>query len=98
MGFRNAKKQVLECLDNGHIQHVLERSNIDVKNRLATGEVSAEQIANIIGRARGSHYESSLHHFDESIEVHIITIRHGGQRWYIKWYYLEPDVVFISVH
>lgn len=98
MGFWNAKKQVLECLHSGSIQHVLERSNIDVKNRLATGEVSAEQIANIIGRARGSHYESRPHHFDESIEVHIITIRHDGTRWYIKWYYLEPDVVFISVH
>lgn len=98
MGFRNAKKQVLECLNNGRIQHVLERSNIDVKNRLATGEISVEELANIIGRARGSNYESSPHHFDPLIEVHVITSWHDGARWYIKWYYLEPDVVFISVH
>jgi len=98
MGFRDAKKQVIECLNNGWIEHVLERSRIDVKNRLATGEVSAAQLANIIGRARGGDYESSPHHFDASTEVHIITILHGGTRWYIKWYYLEPNAVFISVH
>lgn len=98
MGFRDAKKQVIECLKNGRIQHVLERSNIDVKNRLATGEISVAQLTSIIGRARGSNYESSPHHFDALIEVHVITTWHDGTHWYIKWYYLEPDVVFISVH
>jgi len=98
MGFRKAKKQLIECLENEQIQHVMDRSNIDIKNRLVTGEVSAKQLANIVGRARGSNYESRPHHFDASIDVHIIAIKHDGVRWYIKWFYLEPDVVFISVH
>lgn len=98
MGFRKAKNQVIECLNKGSIQHEMDRCDIDVKNLLATGEISAEHVANIIGRARGNDYECSPHHFNQSIEVHILTTNHDGITWYIKWYYIEPNVVFISVH
>jgi hypothetical protein len=27
-----------------------------------------------------------------------VKTQHAGQGWYIKWYFLEPDSVFISVH
>jgi len=45
MGFRHVKKQVLECLNGGLILHATDRSNIDVKNLLATGVVSVEEVA-----------------------------------------------------
>ncbi len=98
MSFRKAKRQVIDCLNNGRVQHEMDRCDIDVKNLLATGVVSPEQVANIIGRSRGNEYECDPHHFDQSIEVHIITTNHDGIAWYIKWYYIEPSVVFISVH
>ena len=98
MGFRAVKNQVIKCLENGRVQHAMDRCEIDVKNLLATGQVSADEVAGVIGRAGGNDYECRSHHFDESVEVHIITTNHMGTNWYIKWYYIEPDVVFISVH
>jgi len=97
MGFREAKKKVIECLNNGYILHE-ERNNINVKNLLSTGVVSISGITTIIGRARGNTYSSSPHHYDAEIDVHVIKTTYSGQHWYIKWYFIEPDCVFISVH
>jgi hypothetical protein len=30
--------------------------------------------------------------------VHIIQRSHKGVAWYIKWYFVEPASIFISVH
>lgn len=97
MGFREVKSKVLECLDKGHVLHEA-RGNIDVKNLLVTGEVSLSEVAHIIGISRGNTYSSSPHHFDATIDVHVIKTTHAGQTWYVKWYFNEPDCVFISVH
>ena len=78
MGFNVVKKQVLECLKNGSVLHQ-ERVDIDVKNLLAVGQVSLNEVADIIGRASGNSYSSSPHLQVEEIEVHIIKTRHGGE-------------------
>ncbi len=97
MGFREVKSKVLECLNTGHVLHE-ERDDIDIKNLLSTGVVSLHDVAQIIGRSRGNNYSSSPHHFDNKIAVHVIKTTKSGQNWYIKWYFVEPDSVFISVH
>lgn len=97
MGFRQAKKDVIECLTEGRIRHE-QRNDIDIKNLLAIGAISAEEVAALINKARGTDYNSSQHHFDKSIQVHIVQVRHQGKSWYIKWYLLEPNSWFISVH
>jgi hypothetical protein len=97
MGFREVKSKVIECLDNGDVLHE-ERDDIDVKNLLSTGAISLSEVMTIIGRARGNTYSSSSHHYDAKIDVHVIKTTHSGQHWYIKWYFTEPDCVFISVH
>ena len=97
MGFKEVKKKVIECLDNGFVIHEA-RNNIDIKNLLSTGAVSISEVTTIIGRARGNDYSSSAHHFDSDIDVHIIKTNHSAKDWYIKWYFTEPDCVFISVH
>jgi len=97
MGFKEVKAQVIDCLMHGRVRHE-QRGDIDIKNLLATGVVTPEQVAAIIGRARGGDYESSPHHFDRKLPVHIINVRYGGIDWYIKWYFVEPNTVFISVH
>lgn len=97
MGFKTIKRQIIECLQEGNVLHE-ERNNIDVKNLLSTGVVSLDEVANIIGRSRGDNYTYSPHHCDVSIDVHIIKTKHSGTDWYIKWYFIEPDCVFISVH
>jgi hypothetical protein len=97
VGFKEAKVRVLNCLVSGHVLHE-ERGSIDIKNLLATGSVSVEEVAQIIGRSAGNNYVCTPHHFDKDIDVHVIKTRYAGQHWYIKWYFLSPDSVFISFH
>lgn len=97
MGFKQAKARVLDCLVTGHVLHE-ERDSIDIKNQFATGLVSVKEVAQIIGRSAGCDYYCSPHHFDRDIDVHVIRTTYSGRRWYIKWYFLDPDSVFISFH
>jgi len=97
MGFKEVKSKVIACLDTGHISHE-ERNDINIKNLLSTGVVSVSEVAHIIGLSKGFNYSSSPHHFDTTIDVHLIKTTVSGKIWYIKWYVVEPDSVFISVH
>ncbi len=97
MRFKEVKRKVIECLNNGQVLHE-ERDRIDVKNLLSTGVVSLSDVASLIERSRGTSYSCSPHHNDTNIDVHVIKSNQEGKNWYIKWYFLEPDCVFISVH
>lgn len=97
MGFRDAKKQVISCLKSGNIRYE-SRNDINIKNLLATGEVTSEQVAAILGKAKGNEHQSSSHHYDVNIEVHIVKTKLLDRNWYIKWYFVDPNSVFISVH
>lgn len=97
MGFRKAKRQVLECLSSGKILHEV-RQHIDLKNLFSTGQISIDEVSLIIARAKGTEYQQAKHHTVKSVNFHILKTRYCGQRWYIKWYYIEPNSVFISVH
>ena len=95
--FMDIKRQVIQCLVEGNILHEA-RDNIDIKNLLEVGVISIEEVTEILKRSRGNQYNSSLHHMYQSIDVHVIKTRHKSEEWYIKWYFIEPDAVFISVH
>jgi hypothetical protein len=97
MGFKQVKAQVIDCLISGRIRHE-QRGAIEIKNLLAIGAVTPVQVAAVISRARGGDYTSSPHHLDRRVEVHQIRVFDQGLRWYIKWYFVEPNSVFISVH
>ncbi len=92
-GFKAVKSAVLASLESGEYQHEA-RDSIDTKNLLATGEVSAEEVARIIKRSTGAEYECSPHHRNHKVDCHIIKAR----GWYVKFYFLEPETMFISVH
>lgn len=97
MGFKDVKSKVIACLKSGYFNHEV-REEIDIKNLLSTGQVSKEDVATILGRSSGNDYSCSPHHFDGNIDVHVVKTKHSGQDWYVKWYFSEPDSVFISVH
>ncbi len=97
MGFKDIRRQVLNCLLSGNILHET-RQSIDVKNLFATGQISVNEVSLIIARAKGTEYEQSKHLAVSSLNIHILKTQCGGQYWYIKWYYIEPNSVFISVH
>ena len=93
MAFREAKRRVLQALAEGTYLHEA-RNSIDVKNRFATGDVTAEFVAKVIGRCNGRDHSMSPHHRALHVTVHLIR-REG---WYIKFYFVAPDTWFISVH
>jgi len=97
IGFKKVKSKVIDCLKTGKVRHE-QRGDIDIKNLLAIGTVTTEQVATAIARASGDEYECRFHHYDSQIQVHIIKTVNAGKRWYIKWYFIEPETVFISVH
>ena len=93
MGFRTVRHRVIKALRQGTYLHAA-RGNIEVKNALLTGDISPGALIRIIERCNGTHYESSRHHQIEGIDVHILK-RDG---WYVKFYFVDPETVFISVH
>ncbi|HAS6194649.1 TPA: hypothetical protein I7169_20480 [Vibrio vulnificus] len=97
MNFSEVKSKVIESLIKGAFLHEA-RSSIDEKNKFAVGDVTKEEVISILQRARGNEYKSSPHHFNGNIVVHTVIRKHEGNEWYIKWYFSEPNTVFISVH
>jgi hypothetical protein len=102
VNFKDAKRRAIEALRSGDFQHEA-RNDIDDKNLLVTGRITAEQVVTLLNRCRGTQHASSPHHQDASIEVHVFKpvarAADGTQtRWYIKLYFLDPDTWFISVH
>ncbi|MBL4909528.1 MAG: hypothetical protein JKX78_05815 [Alteromonadaceae bacterium] len=97
MGFKDVKRQVLACLKSGNVLHE-QRADIDIKNLLATGQISVDDIIGIIAQTRGNEYENSKHHVIGELDVHIVKTSFQGKYWYIKWYFVEPNSVFISAH
>lgn len=92
-GFKQVKRAVIEALKDGRYQHEA-RNDINVKNLLATGEVTANEVIDLLRRSNGMQYEVSPHHSSSAFNVHIITV----STWYVKFYFLDPDTWFISVH
>ncbi len=97
MGFNEIKYQVIHCLKNGNILYA-ERKDINVKNLLAIGEITTQDLIGILKKSKGNEHQSSPHHYDPNINVHIIKTSYSGVTWYIKWYFDEPNSIFISVH
>lgn len=91
--FKSVKSEVVNCLREGRFQHEF-RESIDTKNVLSTGEISVDDVIKLILKTKGFQYECSPHHMVSSIDVHILK----PDNWYIKFYFVEPDVMFISVH
>ena len=97
MGFKDARSDLINCLKAENYQHE-DRSDIESKNLLSTGEINAEEVIELAKACNGKNYETSKHHFLPNQEVHILIPTVAKQKWYIKFYFVEPDVWFLSVH
>lgn len=93
MSWKTKKSRVLGCLDADMVEHEA-RITIDEKNLLATGDVTNAEVAKLLARASGNQHSQSLHHLDKHTMVNIVKTKD----WYVKWYYIDPNIVFISVH
>ena len=97
MKFAEARRKVKEKLASGDIQHEA-RKEIERKNKLSTGELSPDQVSKLLDRATFNNFDSGPHDNDPETTVYIFKPTVEGTKWYIKAYFIEPDVWFISVH
>jgi len=94
MPFKEIRCKAIECIKNGHVRHI-ER---DIsKNMFAGGDFTPEEMISIIGACRGDCYSSAKHHFLE-VDVHILKPQGRYDGLYIKFFFIEPNILFISVH
>ena len=95
MGLKDIRRKAIEKMENGYIQHATGRAgDINVKNLLLTGEITVVRVIELLNKTKGGQYEHSLHHIIKDVEVHVFK----PTGWYIKLCFIEPDVIFISVH
>lgn len=100
IGFKRAKRELIAALSStepGTIQHEY-RSDSDEKNLLREGKVSPEEVLQVVAGSQGGDHTKSRHHADPGIAVHIIKRTAAGVHWYVKWYVIDPETWFISVH
>lgn len=93
MGFRDAKRRVLKALSEGDFLHAA-RDRIDERNFLHTGEMTVEDVMEIVKKCNGSHHVEAPHHTVAGVSIHVLK-RDG---WYIKFCFIEEDTYFLSVH
>jgi hypothetical protein len=93
IGFKEAKRRAIEALRNKTYQ-VEGRREIETKNLLYSKVVSEEDIIDVISKCRGQDHEMRPHDMAKTVDVHIL-LKDG---WYIKFYFLDPETFFISVH
>lgn len=94
MGFKEVKERAIQCIKWDHVRHVVR--DLD-KNLFAAEALSAEEMVRIIGSCGGDCYEIDKHHFLKT-DVHILKPRGKYDGLYIKFFFVEPDILFISVH
>lgn len=98
VGFRAARRRLCEALNTPRTIIHEPRSEQPSKNLLQSGVVTPEEVFEVVRAARGHEYNESPHHQEAEIIVHVIARPHQNVDWYIKWYIIEPNAVFISVH
>lgn len=97
MGFSDIKKKVVDCVKAGKAQST-PRNDKGEKNLFLTGEKSADDVVSMLNKTNGTQYTSMPHDKIADIEVHVFKPLIGDEEWYIKFYFLDPDCIFISVH
>src|SRR3712207_2815847 len=97
MGFKDVRGLLIDVLECGRYQHE-PRDDMESKNLLAVGDVTAEFVVGLLRRCRGDEYRAAPYHYDRALLCHQFTPRVDGGRWYVKAYFLSANAVFISVH
>lgn len=97
MGFNEVKAKVIACLRAGRIQHE-ERGAMQEKNLLAVGAITVDETIRLISRCRGTQHQAAPLTGDPSTLKHELKPEIDGEQWFIRFYFIDDDSVFISVH
>ena len=95
MGFKEAKRWLVESLINGNYIIYTERPNIEDKNLLHTEEVDVDLVLEKVKMCRGFNHkrEEDCSMADDNY-MHVFKI----EGWYIKYFLSNCKVFIVSVH
>lgn len=91
MSFKKAKSEVIAALSSNRFRHEYRQDG--QKNLLQTGEMTIQEVLELVAKTRGAEATSSPHHMDATIPVWVFR----PKGWYIKFYLLK-ECWFISLH
>ncbi len=99
MGFHDARRRLLDCLEEGCIGH-WPRKDAYRKNWLQSGRMTVEHVRELLIRCNGTQYRQSVHDFDAETSVHEFFPDHGATHWYVKVFFDDHlgVAMFMSVH
>lgn len=99
MGFRSAKRRVVQYLEEGRFEH-WPRKDAFRKNWLEAGRISTDEVGKLLNRCHGKQHKESQLFDDPSIPVHEFKPHDGTVQWYIKVFFdSESDLLTVmSVH
>lgn len=95
--FLRLKEKAIDCLLHGAIAH-FERKKTNVKNDLLTEKVSTEFVITLFEEAKIEQYERRVHYRDPQLVIHVLKPVFEGTIWYLKFFIVDPNLIFISVH
>jgi len=95
LGIKEIRQQAIEKIHEGKVYHVPREYG---KNEYAKGLLSDNDVVAMLKCCRGDRYESSPHQSIPGVEVHIFKPGGKYDGYYIKLYFFEPGIWFISVH
>jgi hypothetical protein len=90
---KEAKPNDLLC-GKGLRDHPVVTARRFARDQSWLARTTSEAFCEWVKACNGSCHDASPHHADSRMEVHVL--RRAG--WYVKFYFLDPDTVFISVH
>lgn len=96
MSSQAAKRKLLEAMRAGRVAHE-SRGAQEEKNKLAVGDLSLQDATAMMGAARGPG-EYRPHEMVPGLMVWIVRPEISGVRWYVKFYFVEDEAIFISFH
>ncbi len=97
MGFKEIRAILIRCLKNGQYDHEI-RGDMEIKNCLFNGNITVNEVIDMALVCTGNDYEQGKHHAKPSLVIHILKPKGKYKGWYIKFHYLDPETIFLSVH
>lgn len=95
--FLKLKEKAIDCLLHGAVAH-FERKKADTKNDLLSDKVNTEFVIKLFEVAKLEQYEKRVHYNDPRLIIHVLKPVFEGTIWYLKFFIVDPDIIFISVH
>ncbi len=101
MTFSQAKSRLIADLESGSYRIGL-RGDVGEKNLLASGDMTAEDVARLVRACRGNQYQCKAGAAIGGEDLHVFQPVSGPTVWYVKAFFLIDDAgnvsVVVSVH